>query len=181
MVNVNRRSIESSRMNREMVNHPTSASKVSSKSASARKVGRVGERLTKEDHESDEMTAEVVPLEPLAGVPGDGNHQHSVRGHVQSPEAVVHALGVDLSALELKVAIIAREEASEADEHLSERRVDVKVELALDVVRPKLSKVGLVPDDRVGPADPVVPSAHGEERVGERDEMVRIVDGPLPL
>lgn len=41
MVNVNKRSIESSRMNREMVNHPTSASKECSNSASLREVGRV--------------------------------------------------------------------------------------------------------------------------------------------
>lgn len=39
----------------------------------------------------------------------------------------------------------------------------------------------LVPDDRVAAADAVVPRDHRDDGVGERDEVVGVVDGPLPL
>ena len=43
--------------------------------------------------------------------------------------------------------------------------MDVKVELALEVVRPEFTKVGFVPDDDVGCADFVEARPAGEEGV----------------
>ena len=47
------------------------------------------------------------------------------------------------------MSIITRKETNKAHDHLSERRVDIKVELPLEIVRPKLAEVGLIPDDDV--------------------------------
>lgn len=134
-------------MKRDIVNQPTSeeggSSRISMRTpdGGAYTWGLSGR--TEEDHQGDKVAREVVPLQALARIPGDGYHQYAVGRHVQPPEAVAHLGRVYGARLELKVAIVTGEEACEADEHLAERRVDVKVELALDVVRTKFAEVGL--------------------------------------
>lgn len=56
---------------------------------------------------------------------------------------VIDIIRVLFTALELKLAIVARQQAGEADEHLSKRWVDVKVEFVLEVVGAELAEVGL--------------------------------------
>lgn len=48
-------------------------------------------------------------------------------------------LWVMLSGFKFKVAVVARKETSETDEHLAERWVNIKVEFALDVVGPEFT------------------------------------------
>ena len=52
----------------------------------------------------------------------------------EAHEGVVQFFRVRLARLELKRSVVSCEVAREADEHLSERRVDIEVEFALEVV-----------------------------------------------
>jgi len=58
-----------------------------------------------------------------------------------------------LPTLELITAVIPRQQSRKSNKHLPQRRMDIKVELALEVVGAELSKVRFIPDDDVRPAD----------------------------
>ena len=70
-------------------------------------------------------------------------------------------MGVLHARLEVEPSIVPREQSREADEHLPERGVHVKVEISVDVVGPELPEVRLVPDDVVRRADTPEPGDRG--------------------
>ena len=59
-------------------------------------------------------------------------------------EDVVKVISVGLSGLELEGAIVSCEIARKSDKHLSERRVDIKVELALEVMGAEFAEAAKV-------------------------------------
>lgn len=79
-------------------------------------------------------------------IPTQRDHSYTEGRHHHAHGNVWHGITILHTAFELEAAVVAREKASEADKHLAQRRMHIKVELALQVVRPKFSKVGLVPD-----------------------------------
>ena len=59
--------------------------------------------------------------------------------------------------------------------------MDIKVELALEVVGAELAKVRLVPDDDVGLADGVVARPAREEGVDDRGDVFEVLEEELAL
>ena len=90
-------------------------------------------------------------------IPPEWDHQNTKSGHDNTHGDVRHIVRVGLAALKFEVAIVSRQQPREPDEHLPERRVDIEVKFALEVVRTELAKVRLVPDDEGRLADFVEP------------------------
>jgi hypothetical protein len=120
---------------------------------------------TKQTHQCHQVARSRTHTEFDSGVPPEGNHQDAKGCHDDADGDVWHFSRVHLSAFKFKATVVPRKQTSESDEHLPERRVHVKVKLALEVVRAKLAKVRLVPDDDGRLADLVVPRPAGEECV----------------
>jgi len=88
-------------------------------------------------------------------VPRQGNHQDAEGRHHDSHRNVGHRVRVGIARLELETTVITGEQARQSNEHFAEGRVDVEVELALEIVRSEFAKVCLIPDDSVVGADTV--------------------------
>ena len=82
-----------------------------------------------------------------SSIPPEWDHHYAEGGHDDAHGDVRHVVGISLAALEFETAVVSRQQAREPDKHLPERRVDIEVKLALEVVRAELAKVGLVPND----------------------------------
>ena len=151
MVKVKNNNIESRRINREIHSHATSEEPYTS----CQRPYHVKEntRHTAQNHECDQMTRPRAQAQLDRGVPSEGYERNTICCHHHAHGHVGYTLGIQLAALELEVAVIARQETSEPNEHLSQRRVNVEIKLAFEVVRPKLAKVGLVPDHQVREPD----------------------------
>ena len=104
-------------------------------------------------------------------IPSEWDHQDTEGGHDDAHGNVRHVFWVHLPALELIAAIVPRHQTGKPDEHLPERRMHVKVKLALEVVRTKLAKVRLVPDHVRRLADLVISCPARQEGVHGRCHM----------
>ena len=93
------------------------------------------------------MTRSPTQSELDASIPRKRDHQHAKRGHEHAHSNIWHILRVPFAAFEFKVAIVARQQAGETDEHLAQGWMYIEVELALEVVAAELAEVGLVPYD----------------------------------
>ena len=80
-------------------------------------------------------------------IPPKWDHQNAKGGHDDAHGDVGHVVGISLAALKFEAAVISRQQPCEPDEHFPERRVYIEVKLALEVVRAKLAKMRLIPDD----------------------------------
>jgi hypothetical protein len=116
-----------------------------------------------------------------SGVPAEGHHRYAKRSHHDPHRNVRDVLWIVCPALKLKGAVVAGQKPGEPDEHLAQRGVDVKVELALEVVRPELAKVRLVPDDEARLADLVKAGPTGEEGVDDGREVLQVLKDELAL
>ena len=90
-------------------------------------------------------------------------------------------LRVRLTALELERAVVACQQAREADQHLAKRGMDVKVELALEVVAAELAKVRLIPDDSVGLAYLVEARPAREQRINNGRDVLKVLVNEFAL
>ncbi len=105
--------------------------------------------LTAQNHQSNQVACHPGHPELHRRVPAKWYKRDTKRREDDAHGDVGDVLGIHRAALERERAIVAGEEASEADDDLAERGVDVEVELALDVVRTELAKVRLVPDNDI--------------------------------
>ena len=140
-------------MNRDMHNHATS--EVPSVDICART--SQAKVLTTQNHQRDQVTRHPAHPQLDRSIPPQRHHRDTKRGEHDTHGDVRDRLRVGRAAREVERAVVACQQAGEADEHLPERWVHVEVELALEVVRAELAKVCLVPDDDVRLADLVEP------------------------
>jgi hypothetical protein len=110
-----------------------------------------------------------------SGVPSERDHQDTKGGQEDAHRNIGDVLRVHLAALELIVPVVPGQQTGESDEHLAERGVDVKVKLALEVVRAKLAKVRLVPDHVWRLADLVEPRPAGKKGVYDGRDMFQVL------
>jgi len=82
---------------------------------------------------------------------------------------------IRLPTLEIITTIVPRQEAHKTDNHLPKRRVHIKIKLAFEVMRAKLSKVGFIPYNDVGGTYFVETCIAGEKSVHDRCEHVEIL------
>lgn len=141
--------MESRRMKRDMHNQPTSDQGVSYVVIDS----DTAKTLTKQNHQGSEMGSPQTHAQFHGRIPSQRDHEHPERRHHDPHCDVWHSIRVNFTGLELEAPIIAGEQASKTDEHLSQRRVHVEVEFPLEVVGPEFAEVGLVPDDHVGFTD----------------------------
>ena len=127
------------------------------------------------------MTRHPAHAQLHSRIPPEWDKRNTERGKYDTHGDVRHSVGVSRPALEAKCAVVAREQAGEADEHLPERGVDVEVELAFEVVRAELAKVRLVPDDDVRLADLVEARPAREQRVHDRRDVLEVLHEELAL
>jgi hypothetical protein len=93
-----------------------------------------------QNHQGDEPNGKFAEVELLGRVVSDW-HAHCTKGGVENAhECVVQVFWVSLTRLEFEGTVVASEVAGETDEHLSERRVNIKVEFALEVVGTELAE-----------------------------------------
>ncbi|KAI3482898.1 hypothetical protein L1887_54220 [Cichorium endivia] len=124
-----------------------------------------------EEHHDGEQVSCAPVLETGAGEPGERHHGDAKHGEDDAHADVVDVGGVLFARLEFELAAVAADEAGEADEHLAERRMHVKVELLLKIVGAELAKVRLVPDDDVGATDLPETRDEREDGVDEADDL----------
>lgn len=83
------------------------------------------------------------------------------------------------SALEAERAVVAGKVARKAHQQLPERRVDVKVELMLQVVGTELAEMGFVPNNTVVEANSVEPNKRRHCGENQRVDVVHKPVGPV--
>lgn len=116
-------------------------------------VGLWRDKLTKKNHESDQVARSPAQAQFNSSVPSERDHDNTECRHHDAHGGVWDGLRVLASTREVEGAVIACQQASESDEHLAQRGMHVEVELAPEVVRAELAKVRLVPDHQVGLAN----------------------------
>jgi hypothetical protein len=127
------------------------------------------------------MARSCAHAELDSGVPSERNYQDAKRGHDNAHGDVWHFLGIHLSALKFKATVVPGEQTSEPNEHLPERWVHIKVKLALEVIRAKLAKMRLVPDDDGRLADLVEPGPAREKGVHGGGDVFEVLLDELAL
>jgi len=90
--------------------------------------------VLEQDHCSNQPDRRPLEVELLCGEVRERDAE-GAKGRVeQAHESVVELFRVGLAGLELEGAIVVCEVAGQTDEHFAERRVDIEVELAFEVV-----------------------------------------------
>jgi hypothetical protein len=97
-------------------------------------------RLTTENHKRDQPGGTLGPSHLLASVIGQWNTESTECSVEDSHEGVVDLWWVGVSRLEFERTVVTSEVSRETDQHLSERRMDIKVEFTFEVVRTELSE-----------------------------------------
>jgi hypothetical protein len=93
-----------------------------------------GGESEEQDHCSNQPDRRPLEVELLCGEVCERDAE-GAKGRVeQAHESVVELFRVGLAGLELEGAIVVCEVAGQTDEHFAERRVDIEVELAFEVV-----------------------------------------------
>jgi len=104
-----------------------------------------GVAVLEEHHSRDEPDGRALEVQLLGSEVRERNAERAKGGVEQAHESVVELFGVCLAGLELEGAVVVGEVAGEANKHLSKRRVDIEVELALEVVRTELAEAVIEP------------------------------------
>jgi hypothetical protein len=99
-----------------------------------------GVAVLEQNHGRHEPDSRALEVQLLGGEVRERNAKRAKGRVEQAHESVVELFGVCLAGLELEGAIVVGEVAGEANKHLSKRRVDIEVELALKVVGTELAK-----------------------------------------
>lgn len=99
-----------------------------------------GVRVLAEHHQGNEPDSRASQLELLGRKVGHGDTSNAKGGIKGAHKGIVDIFGIFLAGLELEGSVVAGEDAREAYQHLSERRVDVEVVFMLDVVASKFAK-----------------------------------------
>ena len=98
--------------------------------------------VLEQDHCSDQPDRRPLEVELLCGEVRERDAE-GAKGRVeQAHESVVELFRVGLAGLEFEGTVVVCEVAGQTDEHFAERRVDIEVELAFQVVRPELAITG---------------------------------------
>jgi len=109
------------------------------------------------------------------GKPRKGDHSDSKGGQHHPHGNIWYCFRVDFAAFELERAIVARQQASETNQHLPKRRMHIEVELALEIMRAKLAKVGLIPNNDIRRANFVKPRPAREKGVDNGWNFVEVL------
>ena len=100
--------------------------------------GRVG--ILTQHHQTDQPDSGPTEVELPSGIVSKRHTYNTEHGIEGAHKGVVDIFWILFSGLEFKGTIVSREETRQTNEHFSERRVDVEVELTLQIVGTKLAE-----------------------------------------
>lgn len=90
--------------------------------------------VLEQNHGSNQPDRRPLEVELLGGEVCERDAECAKGGVKQAHERVVELFRVGLAGLEFEGSIVVCEVAGQTDEHFAERRVDIEVELAFEVV-----------------------------------------------
>jgi len=93
-----------------------------------------GVAVLEQNHGSNQPNRRPLEVQLLGGEVCERYAEGAKGGVEQTHESVVELFRVGLAGFELEGTVIVCEVAGQADEHFAERRVDIEVELAFEVV-----------------------------------------------
>lgn len=96
--------------------------------------------VLEQNHSRHEPDGRALEVQLFGGQVCERDAERAEGGVEQAHESVVELFRVGLAGLELEGTVVVGEVAGEANKHLSERRVDIEVELALEVVGTELAE-----------------------------------------
>ena len=99
-----------------------------------------GVRVLAKNSQSNKPDGRSPEVQFFCSQVGQWHADGAERGVEKAHEGVVQLLRVCLARLELKRSVVSCEVARETDQHLAEGRVDIEVELALEVVGTELAE-----------------------------------------
>lgn len=99
-----------------------------------------GVRVLEKDHHGNQPDSELLEAQGFGSVIGDGNAKRAESRVEEAHEGVVELWRVCLAGLELKGTVVACQVAGQTNQHLAERRVNIEIELTLQIVRSELSE-----------------------------------------
>ena len=99
-----------------------------------------GVRVLAENSQGNKPDCRAAEVQFLCGEVGQGHADGTERGVEQAHEGVVELLRVGLATLKFERPVVSCKVSRGTDEHLAERRVDIEVELALEVVGTELAE-----------------------------------------
>ena len=99
-----------------------------------------GVRVLAENSQGNEPDGRSAEVQLLCGEVGQRYADSTECGVEEAHEGVVELLGVCLARLELERSIISCKVSRKTDKHLAEGRMDIEVELALEVVGTELAE-----------------------------------------
>ena len=99
-----------------------------------------GVRVLAEDGQGNEPDGRSPEVQFLCSVVGQWDADGTEYRVEEAHEGVVQLLGVCFARLELKRSVVSCKVSGETDQHLAERRVDIEVKLALEIVGTELAE-----------------------------------------
>lgn len=99
-----------------------------------------GVRVLAKNSQSDEPYSRSPEVQFLCSEVGQRYADSTERGVEEAHEGVVQLLRICFARLEFERSVVSCEVARETDQHFSKRRVDIEVELALEVVGTELAE-----------------------------------------
>ena len=94
------------------------------------------------------MARPLVHTQHYSGISGQRHHTNPKRGKYNTYGNIWDT--VDLSTLELEAPIVTCKQTGKTYKHLAKRRMNIKVKLALEIMRAEFAKVGFIPNDNIG-------------------------------
>lgn len=171
VVNVKKSSIASSKIKREIV-----VQAMSNMGVVDRPFSELSLKVrTTKGHKSNQMASTPAHSQLHSSIPCQW-HQCNTKGREHHAHRDVrYIFRIFGPALEFEVPIVAREQTNKTNEHLSEWRMHVEIEFALQVVGAELAKMRLIPNDNVRFPDFVKPCPTRQERVDGWWDVLRVL------
>lgn len=100
--------------------------------------GRI--RVLKENHQADQPDGGPAEIQIASSVVGERDTDDAKQSIEGAHKSIVHIFRVLLAGLELKGSVVAGKVARKANKHLTQGRMNIEVEFALQIVRTELSE-----------------------------------------
>ena len=121
------------------------------------------------------MARPLAHTQLYSRIPGQRHHTNTKGGKHNTHGNIWDSVGVRLSTFKLEAPIITCQQACKTYKHLAKRWMNIKVKLALEVMRAKFAKMGFIPNDNIGCTNFVVSRPAGEKSVDDGWEVFDVL------
>jgi hypothetical protein len=127
------------------------------------------------------MARPLAHTQLYSRIPGQRHHANTKRGKHNTHGNIWDTVRIRLSTLKLEVAIITSQQACKTYNHLAKRWMNIKVKLALEIMRAEFAKMGFIPNDNIGCTNFVVSRPTGEKSVDDGWEVFDVLQNKFRL